>query len=72
MCEFCIQHGAGKKWYLAAKNYADELARSDGRESFIKDFFENLQTLLVFGAPKIYEFSSVMKEITEEKYVRLK
>lgn len=40
MCEFCIQHGAGKKWYLAAKNYANELARSEGRELFIKDFFK--------------------------------
>ncbi len=43
MCEFCIQHGAGKKWYLAAKNYADELARSEERELFIKDFFKNYE-----------------------------
>lgn len=41
MCEFCIQHGAGKKWYLAAENYTDELARSEGRELFIKDIFKN-------------------------------
>jgi hypothetical protein len=40
MCEFCIQHGAGKKWYLAAQNYAPELARSEDRESFIHDFFK--------------------------------
>jgi ferredoxin len=25
MCEFCTQHGEGKKWYLEMKNYADEL-----------------------------------------------
>jgi len=25
MCEFCIEHGEGKKWYLEMKNYADEL-----------------------------------------------
>ncbi len=25
MCEFCTKHGEGKKWYLQAKNYADEL-----------------------------------------------
>lgn len=43
MCEFCIQHGAGKKWYLAAKNYADELAASEGRELFITDFFKNYE-----------------------------
>ncbi len=25
MCEFCMEHGEGKKWYLEMKNYADEL-----------------------------------------------
>ena len=25
MCDFCIQHGEGKKWYLQAKNYSLEL-----------------------------------------------
>jgi len=43
MCEFCIQHGAGKKWYLAAQNHANELAVSEGREAFIKDFFKNYE-----------------------------
>jgi ferredoxin len=25
MCEFCVEHGEGKKWYLQAKNYTEEL-----------------------------------------------
>jgi ferredoxin len=25
MCEFCMKHGEGKKWYLDMKNYAEEL-----------------------------------------------
>jgi ferredoxin len=25
MCEFCTEHGEGKKWYLQMKNYSDEL-----------------------------------------------
>ncbi len=25
MCEFCHRHGEGKKWYLAARNYSEEL-----------------------------------------------
>lgn len=25
MCEFCHEHGEGKKWYLQAKNYAEDL-----------------------------------------------
>ncbi|HEX3014541.1 MAG TPA: 4Fe-4S binding protein [Methanobacterium sp.] len=41
MCEFCIQHGSGKKWYFAAQNYASELAYSEGRDSFIIDTYKN-------------------------------
>jgi len=25
MCEFCHSHGDGKKWYLKAENYSEEL-----------------------------------------------
>jgi ferredoxin len=28
MCEFCTEHGEGKKWYLQMKNYAPELLRA--------------------------------------------
>ena len=52
MCEFCVQHGAGKKWYLAARNYVDKLAQSQERRLFIKSVFKDPQTLLVFGACK--------------------
>ena len=27
MCTFCHKHGAGKTWYLQARNYSEELAR---------------------------------------------
>ena len=26
MCEFCTEHGEGKKWYLQMKNYAEGVA----------------------------------------------
>jgi len=38
MCEFCLKHGEGKKWYLQAKNYADDLLSDIRRREFIKDF----------------------------------
>jgi len=31
MCEFCHKHGEGKKWYLQAKNYSDDLLSDLGR-----------------------------------------
>ncbi len=41
MCEFCHTHGEGKKWYLEARNYSDDLLSDLRRRDFIKDFFEN-------------------------------
>jgi len=40
MCEFCHKHGEGKKWYLEARNYSDDLLSDLRRRNFIKDFFE--------------------------------
>ena len=41
MCEFCHQHGEGKKWYLKAENYAADLMSDLRRRRFITQFFEN-------------------------------
>lgn len=39
MCEFCVKHGEGKKWYLNVKNYSNDLLSDVGRRKFTKDFF---------------------------------
>ena len=31
MCEFCTEHGEGKKWYLQMKNYSKELEHEEPR-----------------------------------------
>ncbi len=38
MCEFCLQHGEGKKWYLEAKNYAEDLLSDVQRRKFMVEF----------------------------------
>jgi len=38
MCEFCTQHGEGKKWYLAMRNYSRELLAEKGRVEFMQGF----------------------------------
>lgn len=38
MCEFCVQHGDGKKWYLQAENYATDLAHDTALREFVVDF----------------------------------
>lgn len=39
MCEFCTQHGEGKKWYLNARNYSTELLNELQRRKFISHFY---------------------------------
>jgi ferredoxin len=39
MCEFCHKHGEGKKWYLQAQNYSEDLLSDLRRRKFIGDFF---------------------------------
>ncbi len=39
MCEFCAQHGEGKKWYLQAKNYEAEILQGEPRRGMT----DNLQ-----------------------------
>jgi ferredoxin len=38
MCEFCVQHGEGKKWYLTMENYSRELLEQNGRREYAAEF----------------------------------
>lgn len=42
MCEFCIKHGEGKKWYEVMQNYSRELYAQNNREHYIKNFLNNI------------------------------
>jgi ferredoxin len=44
VCEFCLQHGEGRKWYLRASNYAEDLLSDARRRQFIVDFFSRGRT----------------------------
>ena len=39
MCEFCIKHGEGEKWYLNVKNYSQDLVNDIERRVFVRKFF---------------------------------
>lgn len=39
MCEFCHKHGEGRKWYLEAKNYSEDLLSDVRRRKMMTDFF---------------------------------
>jgi ferredoxin len=38
MCEFCLKHGEGEKWYLRAKNYSEDLMSDVRRRTFVENF----------------------------------
>ncbi len=40
MCQFCVQHGDGKAWYLEASNYAHDLTSDLERRGFVIDFVQ--------------------------------
>ena len=46
MCEFCLKHGEGKKWYLQASNYSDDLLGDIRRRRMIEEFFLNPNRLI--------------------------
>jgi Pyruvate/2-oxoacid:ferredoxin oxidoreductase delta subunit len=45
MCEFCLKHGEGKKWYLQASNYSEDLMSDIRRRRFIEGFFTKTEHL---------------------------
>jgi len=48
VCEFCLKHGEGKKWYLQTKNYAEEFL-NENLKKFLTDHWETLEATLVPG-----------------------
>lgn len=45
MCEFCHQHGEGKKWYLQAKHYAEDLLSDLERRKVVTEHMNNTDGL---------------------------
>ncbi|MBP2678884.1 MAG: 4Fe-4S ferredoxin iron-sulfur binding protein [Deltaproteobacteria bacterium] len=45
MCEFCHKHGEGKKWYLRAENYSEDLLSDVRRRKFIEGFLSEPERL---------------------------
>jgi ferredoxin len=45
MCDFCHQHGEGKKWYLDARNYSEDLLSDLRRRRFFEHFFKSPEHL---------------------------
>jgi len=56
MCQWCMKHGAGGKWYMNAKNYSDELARDLNLQDYLTEqwrFFEQVFIRRISGFSSI-------------------
>ena len=53
MCEFCVQHGDGKKWYLQAENYVADLSGDLERRAFMVDFVSGFDRRMKRNVPML-------------------
>jgi ferredoxin len=47
MCQLCLKHGAGGKWYLNAKSYSEEVARRYNLREFLLEQYKNFEQISV-------------------------
>jgi Fe-S-cluster-containing hydrogenase component 2 len=45
MCEYCLEHGEGQKWYLQAKNYSEDLLSDVRRRTYLEEFLSDTDGL---------------------------
>ncbi len=45
MCQFCVEHGEGERWYLQASNYAFDLESDLRRRQYIVDFISGFSEM---------------------------
>lgn len=63
MCEFCHKHGEGKKWYLQAKNYSEDLARDRRGGAYVQRFLPGFEKRHRNILPQLDLFSKTPKAV---------
>ena len=47
MCDLCVKHGAGGKWYLNAENYSNEIVEKHNLRDFLLEQYKNFEQIPV-------------------------
>jgi Pyruvate/2-oxoacid:ferredoxin oxidoreductase delta subunit len=63
MCEFCHKHGEGKKWYLQARNYSEDLVLDRSRGEYVEEFLPDFELRHRNILPKMKLYSRAPKAI---------
>jgi ferredoxin len=45
MCQFCVEHGEGKRWYLQAQNYSADLNSDLERRAYVVNFISGFDEM---------------------------
>ena len=55
MCDLCMKHGAGGKWYLNASHYADEIVQKYDLRDFLMEQYTNFEQIsfTIYGVGNI-------------------
>ncbi len=56
MCDLCMKHGAGGKWYLNAEHYSNEIVEKYNLRDFLMEQYKNFEQISV---RKIHGFNAV-------------
>ncbi len=56
MCNLCMKHGAGGKWYLNAQNYSNKIVQEHNLYDYLFEQYKNFEQVSV---RKIYGFSAI-------------
>lgn len=71
MCKFCVEHGAGKKWYLQRDNYSKEAMERAKIKKWYHSYFKTARKVIAenmqmygnaLGKPKMLD---QIRSITE-------
>ena len=73
MCQFCVQHGDGKAWYLEASTYAydleSDLRRREYMLDFVRDFGKSRENALR-GMEKLERLPVPLRELGRAAFTR--
>ena len=56
MCDLCMKHGAGGKWYLNAEHYSNSIAEKYNLRDFLMEQYKNFEQISV---RKVHGFNAV-------------
>lgn len=56
MCDLCMKHGAGGKWYLNAEHYSNEIVERYNLRDFLMEQYKNFEQISV---RKVHGFNAV-------------